>query len=100
MRVIYLTESSKNQVSKFSTALGAVLLQQNHPAAYVTKALSKSQIYCPHIEKEALAIRFDVKISPIHLWQDPSNRNWSPTVGVNIYEKLTSSTIADTENNV
>lgn len=41
-----------------SYALGAVLMQNRQPVAYATKALSKSEMALPQIEKEALAIRF------------------------------------------
>lgn len=48
-------------VDASSKAFGAVLLQDNHPVAYATKAMSKAQMNYPQIEKEASAIRFACK---------------------------------------
>lgn len=45
-------------VDASSKALGAVLLQEDQPVAYATRALTDSQLYLPQIEKEALAVRF------------------------------------------
>lgn len=47
-------------VDASSKALGAVLLQEDQPVAYATKALTDSQTYLPQIEneKEALAVQF------------------------------------------
>ena len=45
-------------VDASSHALGAVLLQDGHPIAYASKALTPSEKNYPQIEKEATAIRF------------------------------------------
>jgi hypothetical protein len=38
--------------------MGVVLMQQNQPVAYAAKALTKSQMNYPQIEKEVSAVRF------------------------------------------
>lgn len=45
-------------VDSSSFAMGVTLLQDGHPIAYASKALSLAQQAYPQIEKEALAIRF------------------------------------------
>lgn len=45
-------------VDASSKSLGAVILQENQPIAYATKALTASQQNWPQIEKEAFAIKF------------------------------------------
>lgn len=42
-------------------ALGAVLLQDEHPVAYASRSLTKCEQGYPQIEKEALAIKFALK---------------------------------------
>jgi len=55
-------------VDASSKALGAVLLQKEHPVAYATKSLSDTEQTHPQIVKEALAIRFAVKKFHNFIW--------------------------------
>jgi hypothetical protein len=38
--------------------MGVILMQRDQPVAYVAKALKKSQMNYPQIEKEAFAVKF------------------------------------------
>jgi RNase H-like domain found in reverse transcriptase/Reverse transcriptase (RNA-dependent DNA polymerase)/Integrase zinc binding domain/Integrase core domain/Aspartyl protease len=58
LRFFDVTAEVTLQVDASSKAMGAVLLQMGRPVAYAAKALTKSQINYPQIEKEALAVRF------------------------------------------
>lgn len=51
----------KLSVDASQHAIGAVLLQNNHPIAYASRSLSTSEKNYPQIEKEAQAIRFACK---------------------------------------
>lgn len=48
-------------VDASSKALGAVLMQDGKPLAYVSATLTPAQMNYPQIEKEALAIRYGCK---------------------------------------
>ena len=48
----------KLSVDASSKGLGAVLLQENHPVAYASRALTTCQQNCAQIEKEMLAVAF------------------------------------------
>lgn len=51
----------KLSVDASKTALGAVLLQDEHPIAYASRSLTSAEFNYPQIEKEATAIRFACK---------------------------------------
>lgn len=58
LRFYDVNKSVTLSVDASSKALGAVLLQDQQPVAYATRALTDSQTFLPQIEKEALAVRF------------------------------------------
>lgn len=61
LRFYNVNEDITIQADASSYALGAAILQLNHPVAYVSRSLTKAEINYPQIEKEALAIRFACK---------------------------------------
>lgn len=53
-----LEKSTTLQVDSSQSGLGAVLLQDNHPVAYASRALTDTEKIWPQIDKELLAIVF------------------------------------------
>lgn len=63
-----INKETKLQVDTSKTGLGAVLLQEGQPVAYVFKALTETKCNYRQIDKELLAIVFGCEYFPSYLY--------------------------------
>lgn len=68
LKLYDVNEDVKLQVDASSYAIGAVLIQQNQPVAYASKALTDCQTRYSQLEKEALAIQFGCEKFHQYVW--------------------------------
>lgn len=68
LKLYDVNQDVKLQVDASSSALGAVLLQQEQPVAYASKSLTECQQRYSQLEKEALAIKFGCEKFHEYVW--------------------------------